>query len=98
MPSTSERTFGTKLANAEAIATHLKTFAGYTPPTTDTSIANYNTLIASVKAENSSLTTKQAACSAAIDVRQKHFTKEITSIDKILSPIIANVIPFLYIQ
>ena len=91
MPSTSERTFGSKLANAETIATHLKTFTGYTPPTTDTSIANYNALIASVKAENSSLTTKQAAYSAAIDVRQKHFTKEITSIDKILSPIIANV-------
>lgn len=91
MPSTSENTFGAKLANAEAIAAHLKTFNGYTAPTTDTSITNYNALITAIKTENNNLTTKQATYTAAVDTRQKHFTKEPTSIDKILSPIIANV-------
>lgn len=90
MASTSENTFGSKIANAQTIATHLKTFTGYVAPTTDISIANYNALITSVKIENDNLATKQAAYSAAVNTRQKHFTKEATSIDKILSPIIAN--------
>lgn len=91
MASTSEVTFGAKIANAEALSTNLKGFVGYVAPTTDTTIANYDALIASMKSENSSVATKKLAYSVAVDVRQKHFLKEPTSISKMLSPIVAAV-------
>ena len=91
MASTSEVTFGARIANAEALSTNLKAFTGYVAPTTETSIANYDALIASMKSENGSVATKKAAYSLAVDVRQKHFLKEPTSISKMLSPIVAAV-------
>ncbi len=91
MASTSEVTFGARIANAEALSTNLKGFVGYVAQTTDTSIVNYDALIASMKTENSSVATKKLAYSVAVDVRQKHFLKEPTSISKILSPIVAAV-------
>jgi hypothetical protein len=53
LASTSEVTFGARIANAEALSTNLKGFVVYVPPTTYTSIVNYDTLIASMKTENS---------------------------------------------
>ena len=91
MASTSEVTFGAKIANAEALSTNLKSFKGYVAPTTETSIADYDALIASMKSENSSVSTTRAAYSLAVDVRQKHFLKEPTSISKMLSPIVSAV-------
>lgn len=91
MASTSEVTFGARIANAEAVSTNLKSFTGYEAPTTETSIVSYDALIASMKTENSSVATKKLAYSTAVDVRQKHFLKEPTSISKILSPIVAAV-------
>jgi hypothetical protein len=91
MASTSEVTFGARIANAEAVSTNLKGFTGYVAPTTETTIVNYDVLIASMKTENSSVATKKLAYSVAVDVRQKHFEKEPTSIGKILSPIVAAV-------
>ena len=91
MASTSEVTFGARIANAETISTNLKGFVGYVPPTTDTSIVNYDALIASMKTDNGSIATKKLAYSIAVDVRQKHFLKEPTSISKMLSPIVAAV-------
>lgn len=58
MASKAEITFGTKVANAEAIATHMKSFNGFVPPTENTSMVNYNALIASFKGENNSITSK----------------------------------------
>lgn len=91
MASTSEVTFGARIANAEALLTNLKAFGGYVAPTPETLIINYDALIASMKTENSSVATKKLAYSTTVDVRQKHFIKEPTSISKILSPIVAAV-------
>ena len=91
MASTSEITFGTRIANAQAISTHVKSFTLYQPPTASTSIASYDELIVGMKAENNSVATKKHAYTLAVDVRQKHFVKEPTSIGKILSPIVAAV-------
>lgn len=91
MASTSEVTFGAKIANAEAVLTNLQSFTGYVAPTKNTSIVNYDALITSLKTENSSVATNKLAYSTAVDVRQKHFVKEPTSINKILSPIVASV-------
>jgi hypothetical protein len=35
MASFSENTFGSRIANAEAISTHLKSFTGFVAPTTE---------------------------------------------------------------
>jgi hypothetical protein len=91
MKSTSERTFGSKLANAEKVSVHLKSFTGYTPPTTGTSIVNYDALIAALKAENTGVATKKANYSAAVDIRQKLFFKDKDAVIKMLAPIISAV-------
>jgi hypothetical protein len=91
MASFSENTFGARIANAEAISTHLKSFTGYVAPTTDTSIASVDTLITSLKTENSGIATKKFAYSAAVDVRAKLFFKTPDCVEKLLSPITAAV-------
>jgi hypothetical protein len=57
--STSERTFGSKLANAEKVSVNLKTYVGFTPPTAGISIVNYDALIASLKTENTGVAKKK---------------------------------------
>lgn len=91
MASFSENTFGARIANAEAISTHLKSFTGFVAPTTDTSIASIDTLIKSLKTENSGIATKKLAYSTAVDVRAKLFFKTPDSVEKLLSPITAAV-------
>ena len=91
MASFSENTFGSRIANAEAISTHLKSFTGFVEPTTETSIASIDTLIASLKTDNSVIATKKLAYSTAVDVRAKQFFKTPDSVEKLLSPITAAV-------
>ena len=91
MASFSENTFGSRIANAEAISTHLKSFTGFVAPTTETSIASIDTLIASLKTDNSGIATKKLAYSTAVDVRAKQFFKTPDSVEKLLSPITAAV-------
>ncbi len=91
MGNFSENTFGARIANAEALLTHLKAFTTYAAPTTDTSTENYEKLIQALKAENAGIATKKLAYSTAVDTRSKHFFKEPTSVDKLVSPITAAV-------
>lgn len=91
MASNSEVTFGARVANASKISAHLKTFTGYVAPTTNTTIPNYDALIASLTTENTSIATKKAAYSAAVEVRQKLFFKDKDCLMKILSPVTSAV-------
>jgi len=91
MASFSEITFGARLANAEAISTNLKGFVGFVAPTPTTTIANYDTLITTLKATNGTLATNRAVYSAAVDVRLKHFSKAPDCVEKLLSPILSTV-------
>lgn len=52
MASTSEKTFGSRLTNAQKLATHLATFTSYVPVTPDCAIDAYNTLITEITATN----------------------------------------------
>lgn len=87
MASTSEATYGAKIANAAAIATHLKSFNGYIAPTAETTIANYEALITSIKVENNNTSLKRSEYSIAVETRQKHFVTHPSSIAKLISPI-----------
>jgi hypothetical protein len=91
MKSTSERTFGSKLANAEKVSVNLKTFVGFTPPTAETTIPSYDAVIASLKTENTGVATKKSNYSISVELRQKLFYKEKDSVIKMLAPITAAV-------
>ena len=91
MASNSEVTFGARVANAETISTHLKSFTGFVAPTTNTTIPNYDVLITSLKTENTGVATKKANYSAAVETRQKLFFKDKDSVLKILSPVTSAV-------
>jgi len=91
MASTTEATFGAKLANASTISTQLKSFVGYLAPTADTSIEQYDLLLESIRTTNADVISKKANYSAAVETRLNHFSKEATSVDKLISPILATV-------
>lgn len=91
MASTSEITFGARLNRAEQMATHLQSFVGYQAATPDCAVPQYQALIDQIKTNNISLATQSAAFSLAVDARQKLFTKEPNSLQKLLSPIASYV-------
>lgn len=91
MASQSEKTFGSRLANAESLATHLATFVAYTPVRPEDSVADYNTLISSIKANNTVVATNQTIYSQAVDTRIKLFSKNADSLLKTLAPIAGQV-------
>jgi len=89
MASTSEVTYGSRVANAEKISTHLKSFTGFVAPTTDTTIVNYDLLITTMKTGNSTVASGKTSYSKAVDFRQKHFSKKDDSVARLLSLIIS---------
>jgi hypothetical protein len=91
MASTSEATWGAKVANAETLATYLQSFTAYAPPNPQMSVTNYQTAIATAKTLNQNTATALQVWSAAIDARQQIFFKAADSLKKILSPIGATV-------
>lgn len=91
MASNSEITFGARLNNASTISTHLKSFKDYAPPKPDQSAANLDVGINNIKTQNNSTAGNKQAYSAAVDRRQKLFTKDPDSLVKIMSPLGAAV-------
>lgn len=87
MASTSEATFGSKLNNAETLATHLQAFTDYVAQTPDQSVPSLLALIANIKAQNSTAAGNKQDYSTAVDIRQKLFNKDSDSLKKLLSPI-----------
>ena len=91
MASTSENTAGAKILNAETIVKHLSTFTTYAAPRTSESVANMQTLITSLKTSNTNEASKLQAYSLAVENRQKLFSKDPDSVQKLLSPIGSSV-------
>jgi hypothetical protein len=91
MATTTESTFGAKLANAVTISTHLKSFNGYIAPTADTTIEAYDALITTIKTENSKVVSQRANYSSAVETRLKLFANDSTSVAKLISPILSTV-------
>ena len=87
MASTSEVTFGSRLANAETLATHLQSFIDYVAQTPDQSVTNVQAVIANIKIHNTTTAGNKQDYSAAVDNRQKLFQKDKDSLIKLLSPI-----------
>lgn len=89
MASQSERTFGSRLYNAEQMATHVSTFSGYVPLTPETQLPAFNDFITTLKDGNNSIAPAQSHYSIAVDDRQDQFKKSATSLTKTLSPLLA---------
>src|SRR4051812_24650815 len=87
MASSSERSFGARLGKVQDIVQYSKGWEGYAPPRNNESAEGMETFIAEVIEANRLQTANQQNYNTAIVKRQKHFYKEITSIDKMLSPI-----------
>ena len=87
MASNSEKTFGSRLFNAEQLATHLATFAGYIEVTPECKLTEYNNLITQIKDNNNVIATTTSQFSIAVEIRQNLFTKNADSLNKTLSPI-----------
>ena len=87
MASNSEVTFGSRLANAETLVTHLQSFKDYAAQTPDQSVANVQAVIANIKTQNNTTAGNKQGYSTAVDTRQKLFQKDADSLIKLLSPI-----------
>ena len=91
MASISENSFGKRLDNAKALATHIQSFGNYTELNVELSLASLNGKITELSNNNTEVATKLQSYSIAVDAKQKIFTKEPNSIIKIVTPVIANV-------
>ncbi len=87
MSSTSEKTYGSKLANAKSVCVHLKSFAGYQPPSPDHDAAALSAFINGIEADNKQLAENLTAYSAAVEARQQLYIKASDSVEKLMSPI-----------
>ena len=87
MASTSELTFGSRLANANTLVTHLQSFKDYVAQTPDQSVANLQAVITTITAQNTTTAGNKQDYSSAVDLRQKLYNKDSDSLLKLLSPI-----------
>lgn len=89
MASISEKTFGSRITNADSLATNLTNFTAYSPVRSEDSVVNYKALITAIKTNNTLVATNQAIYSNAVDNRVKLFSKSPDSLLKIL-PLISG--------
>jgi hypothetical protein len=87
MASTSEKTFGTIVNNAETLVSHLKSFSNYTPIHPDDSILKLETLITSIRTSNETEANKLQTYTLSVDERQKLINGDATSLKKIITSI-----------
>ena len=91
MASISETSFGKKLDNAQALATHLQSFNNYSELNTELSIANLNSKVQELLNNNADVASKLQSYSISVEAKQNIFTKQPNSIAKIVTPVVANV-------
>jgi hypothetical protein len=85
MASISEKTFGSRIANASTLATNLTGFTAYVPARTEDSVSNYKALITTIKTNNTLVANTKTSYSQATDKRVKLFSKNIDSMAKMLT-------------
>ncbi len=91
MASISETSFGKRLDNAQALATHILSFTNYAELNAELSVANLQNKVQELLTKNAEVAGKLQSYSMIVDAKQKIFIKEPNSITKIVTPIIANV-------
>ena len=89
MASTTEKTYGSRLANAQKLATHLTGFTDYAPATPECSLTNYQTLITDITTNNSEIANFSSLFSTDAQDRQELFIESPTGMLKRLTPISA---------
>lgn len=87
MASTTEKTFGSRLYDAQRMALDMATFVNYAAPTAETTVVTWNQFIAEVGTTNNLVPVLVSAFSLAVADRQNKFDKNADSMRKILSPI-----------
>lgn len=85
-----EVTFGTRIQNAQNLITILQTFTNYVPLRQEDSVDDMKKLIKTIQNTNNAEANYLQAYTLAVDVRQKTFNGEDTSIKTIVTPIIAT--------
>ena len=87
MASTSEKSFGARLRNAQDLATYIAGFNGYNPPRTEESATSFSTLVADIVAANIAETTTKQIYNTAVVTRFNAFRTDDFSVFKMLAPI-----------
>lgn len=85
MTTYNEKTFGSRIANADTLATHLTTFTAYAPIRTEDSVVSYKALISTIKANNIVVANTKTVYSQATDKRVKLFARNPDSMLKTLT-------------
>jgi hypothetical protein len=91
MKSISEQSFGKRLENAQALATLILGFENYVELNAELTTTALNNKIAEIKTDNAEIANKLQSYSISVDEKQKIFLKDANSINKIITPISANV-------
>lgn len=89
MASSMEKTFGSRLSNANKLATYLTEFTEYVPIHDTTSVANYKALLEDITSMNSNVSTTYSDFAAAADKRNRRFKVDEDCLLKRLTPISA---------
>lgn len=87
MTSTSEISFGAKLRKAQDLLAYLSGFTGYNPPRQQETIKGLETLIDDINHINAAQAGELESYRLTVAQRQKAFSKDPYSLEKILSPI-----------
>lgn len=91
MSSTSEVTFGSKLANARKLAKYLQSFTDYSPSAPGLQISDLSSLIETASGSNDMLAATQETYSRAVQNRQRVYNKDADSLLRVLAPVVATV-------
>ena len=87
MASTSEASFGARLANAHKLADALNTFPNYSPPNNTERVADLKALLTAAEASNAAVAMHTDAYNNAVKARELVFRKNDISVMKLISPI-----------
>lgn len=91
MASTAEKTFGSRIANAQKLATFLADFPGYTPVSPDYSIAALQTDIDDLSTTNANIVTATTLFTTTTEARQQLFMEAPDSMLRRLTAILAYI-------
>ena len=83
--STSERSYGSMLQAGKDVLEIIKTTAGYAPSNTSITIVNFTTLLSTLDAKNSDVSSKQEIFENKTEVRSTLYTELADKVTKVKS-------------
>jgi hypothetical protein len=91
MKSSTEKSYGARIGNAESLVTAIQGFNNYQSPKPELSIEGFRSLIDNIKNQNDQIALNKKKYSEAVEARVKIFDKNPYSVNRVLSPINATV-------